>query len=137
MKILIVDDSKQDRESVIIHIKKMNKNGKVETDESNCLTNALKKIKEFTYDVIILDLSLPETDGIDTIKKTTAYLKKIKKDIPIIILTGVEDYTIGREAWSFGIKDFLMKDEIQTQDLSRALKFVSYNKDIIKKSIFA
>jgi two-component system sensor histidine kinase UhpB len=57
------------------------------------------------------------------------------KDIPIVILTGVDDYSVGREAWALGVKDFLIKDEIQTQDLSRALRFASH--DSLKKSSFA
>ena len=137
MKILVIDDSKEDRDLILTHIKKMNKNGDIQIEECNCLKNAIDKLSLSSYDIIILDLILPETDGIETVKKITDHLEKINKNIPIVILTGVEDYSIGRQAWSLGIKDYLIKGEIQTQDLSRALKFASYNNDnIMKKSVW-
>ena len=129
MKILVIDDSKEDRDLILTHIKKINKTSKeptIEIEECNCLKDALNKLIFSSYDIIILDLILPETDGIKTIEKVIEHLQKIKKETPIIIITGVEDYSIGREAWSLGVKDYLIKGEIQTQDLSRALKFASY-----------
>ena len=129
MKILVIDDSKEDRDLILTHIKKINKTSKeptIKIEECNCLKDALNKLIFSSYDIIILDLILPETDGIKTIEKVIEHLQKIKKETPIIIITGVEDYSIGREAWSLGVKDYLIKGEIQTQDLSRALKFASY-----------
>jgi len=127
MKILVIDDSAEDRDLIITHIKKSTKKENIITDESNCLNDALNKIKTNYYDVIILDLVLPESNGIETVKTVVSCLKKLKKDIPIIVLTGMEDYKIGREAWLLGIKDYLIKDEIQSVDLSRALKFATYS----------
>lgn len=135
MKILVIDDSKEDRDLIITYIKRSSKKETIKIDESNCLSNALEKIKINMYDVIILDLVLPESDGIETVKKIQKELKDAGKIIPIIVLTGIEDYSVGRQAWSLGIKDFLIKDEIQTQDLSRALRFAAYDKNIRKKSV--
>ena len=124
MKVLIIDDSKEDRELIINHLKQMN--GKVMIcDESNCLQDGLKKFTETTYDAIILDLGLPETDGIETVETTLEHLEKHNKNTPIIVLTGLEDYSVGRKAWLLGIKDYLIKDEIQATDLSRSLTFAT------------
>lgn len=123
MNILVIDDSKEDRDLIINHIKKIEKD--ITTNECNCLKEGLKKISSFNYDAIILDLALPETDGIDTVEAIIEHLDKHNKNTPIIVLTGLEDYAIGRKAWLLGIKDFLIKDEIQTQDLSRALTFAT------------
>ena len=57
------------------------------------------------------------------------------KNIPIVVLTGTEDYKVGREAWSLGIKDYLIKDEIQSKDLSRALNFATYDLSGKQKSV--
>jgi len=80
----VIDDSQEDRDLIITHIKKSKKRTKVETEESNCLKDALKKIKTRDYDVIILDLVLPESDGIETVKTVLSTLKELKKDIPVI-----------------------------------------------------
>jgi len=130
MKILVIDDNKEDRGLIIKHIKKIASDTVI--DECNCLKAGLEKLSSSNYDAIILDLALPETDGIETVEATLEHLNKNNKSTPVIILTGLEDYSIGRKAWLLGIKEFLIKDEIQTKDLSRALSFATLNS---KKSI--
>ena len=124
MKILVIDDSKEDRDLIINHIKKIKKSNII-VDECNCLKQGLIKLTSHNYEAIILDLALPETDGIETVEIILNHLNKHNKNTPIIVLTGLEDYSIGRKAWSLGIKDYLIKDEIQTKDLSRALTFAT------------
>ena len=134
MKILVIDDSKEDRDLIINHIKKIESN--IIVDECNCLQKGLDKLSLLNYDAIILDLALPETDGVETVEKTLKHLEKHNKNTPIIVITGLEDYSVGRKIWLLGIKDFLIKDEIQTKDLSRALTFATLKSTVpSKKSI--
>jgi len=135
MRILVIDDNQADRDLIITHIKNSKKRNLVITEESNCLNDALLKIKSNTYDVILLDLFLPESDGIETVKAILSSLQELSKNIPVIVLTGMEDYKIGREAWDLGIKDYLIKDEIGTKDLSRALNFATYDLSGKQKSV--
>ena len=135
MKILVIDDNRADRDLIITHIKKSKKRKNIITEESNCLKDALNKIENNDYDVILLDLVLPESDGIETVKTVISSLKKWEKDIPVIVLTGMEDYKVGREAWALGIKDYLVKDEIHSKDLSRALNFATYETTGERKSV--
>jgi CheY-like chemotaxis protein len=125
MKILVVDDSREDRELLVTYIKQSKSIKRISIDESGCLMDALNKISINDYDVIILDLVLPETDGLQTIKTLKAAMKEGGKDIPVVVLTGFEDYGIGREAFSLGIKEFLIKDECETKTISRAIKFAT------------
>ena len=135
MKILVIDDNRADRDLIITHIKESKKRKNITTEESNCLKDALCKIKDNDYDVILLDLVLPESDGIDTVKAVFSSMKEANKEIPIIVLTGTEDYKVGREAWNMGIKDYLIKDEMGTRDLSRALNFATYDQSGKEKSV--
>ena len=121
MKILVIDDSKEDRDLIINYIKKIEID--IIVDECNCLKNGLIQLASFNYDAVILDLALPETDGIETIEKTLKHLDKHNKNTPVIVLTGLEDYSVGRKAWMLGIKEYLIKDEVQSKDISRALTF--------------
>ncbi len=132
MRILVIDDSKEDRDLAITYINKTNSIPNITTDESNCLQNALEKLKNNEYDVIILDLMLPEIDGLDTIMEVQSFLQGQERNTPIIILTGLEDSKLGRKAFSLGVKEFLIKDELQINDLSRAIKFATYG---LKKEV--
>ncbi|RLG67576.1 MAG: hypothetical protein DRO11_09965 [Methanobacteriota archaeon] len=124
MKVLIIDDCKEDRDMAINYIEQF-PGKKAQIDTSDSLRNGLLKLKGSTYDVILLDLTLPESDGVDTVKNVIKQLKKDKKNIPIIVLTGTDDYSIGRKAWNLGIKDYLIKDEYDTKDISRAIAFAT------------
>ena len=127
MKILLIDDSKEDRDLILKYIKKIHiKNDEIKTEESKNLKEAFHLLAENTYDAIILDLKLPESEGVDTINKVNQFLKKTNQPIPIIIITGLEDYKTGRLAFDLGVKDFLIKDEIRSKELKQSLVFATY-----------
>jgi DNA-binding response OmpR family regulator len=73
---------------------------KVET-----LSEGLNLLKEKPFDVILSDLGLPESDGIDTFLEIHARNSRI----PIIILTGMNDERIGINAVKQGAQDYLVK----------------------------
>jgi DNA-binding NtrC family response regulator len=62
-------------------------------------------VKEKVYDAIILDLAMPEMDGIETLKR----LFEVDKDLQIILLTGHATVEKGVEALKLGAVDFLEK----------------------------
>jgi DNA-binding response OmpR family regulator len=136
MKILVTDDSKEYRDLIITLIRQFEARETIEIDEANSIEKTLDKLNSNNYNAIILDLNLPKSTGLTTVKTVSNYLKEINKDMPIIVLTGVDDYEIGRKAWDLGVKDFLIKDEIHPQDLLRALNFANIdNKNLKKRSV--
>jgi len=128
MRILIIDDSTEDR---FLFKKYINNSSSCEDEttieECNTLDEALKTISKSDFDVILLDLALPGTDGTDTIKKLLEGLKNVKKNIPIVILTGSEDHTIGKNAFKMGVKDFLVKHDIDEKELCRSIRYATYD----------
>ena len=135
MNVLLIDDCKEDRELIKNYMKEtqLNENGKLEDiniEESEDLTKGFNKIKKTEFDTILLDLGLPESEGVDTINSLINFLHSLHKNIPIIILTGLEDYNIGEKAFKLGIKDFLIKQDTNTKELLRALKFSVYYKNL-------
>ncbi len=69
------------------------------------------------YDIILTDLGLPDTKGIDTLYK----IQSICKDIPIIVLTGFNDELLGITAVKDGAQDFLIKDDINSSLLRKTI----------------
>lgn len=127
MRILIIDDSKMDRELIKTYLSENESKESIIADESSNLTDAFVNINNKEYDAILLDLRLPDTHGLETIEKAVGFLKKCNTQPPIIILTGVEDYNIGRQALSMGIQDFLIKGESKAKEILRALSFAVYD----------
>ena len=130
MKILIIDDNPADRTFYKKNIEDCNLFENVEIKECGGLVQAFKLIEEDDdFDLIILDLGLPESDGIQTVIKTHKELQKKETMPPIIVLTGLEDHLIGTEAYKHGVKDFLTKGEVEVnaKELSRSIKYATYS----------
>ncbi len=74
---------------------------------------------EMTPDAILLDLSLPESRGLDTL----AHAATITGGVPIVVLTGLMDDAVGLRAIEQGAQDYLRKDQLDGPLLARALQF--------------
>ena len=131
MKILIIDDNVADREFYRTYITECNLFSNVIVEECGCLNDAFDWFNKEKFDVILLDLGLPESNGIQTIIDTYKELDKKGKVPPIIVLTGLEDktHTVGQEAFKHGAKDFLTKEEVleNRKELSRSIKYATYS----------
>ena len=66
---------------------------------------AVERVKEEPYDAIVLDLLMPEMDGLETLKQ----LKEINPDLQVILLTGHGTVDKGVEAMKLGAMDFVEK----------------------------
>jgi len=70
-------------------------------------------------DLILLDLSLPDSDGLDTFLS----IYNRAPDVPIVVLTALEDETIALTALREGAQDYLIKSEINPRTLIRAVRY--------------
>ncbi len=71
------------------------------------------------YDVVLLDLSLPEISGEELIN---GIISKTK-NIPVIVLTGYTDIQFGIKSLTLGVSDYLLKDEIGSQSLYKSIVY--------------
>jgi len=136
MKILVVDDSPEDRLLAITYLSKAELKDKIDITESPNLTEGMAQVKTVKFDAIFLDLALPETKGLDTIKTMLNCLEQQNKEIPVIVLTGNEDYKLGREALDLGCFAFLIKGEAKKKEIERTLNYATYNNALPKRFSF-
>ena len=101
IKVLLVDD---EEEFTSLLAERMHSRG-FEVDISSSGVKALEKVDDKAYDAIILDLYMPEMDGIETLK----HLLKKNPDLQIIFLTGHATLEKGIEAVKLGAIDFMEK----------------------------
>ena len=83
------------------------------------LGEAKQKIKEKAYDIIISDLTLPDSTGLMTFE----VLFQLEKKVPIIILTGLENEELALKAVSHGAQDYLIKGQLESKLLSRSIQY--------------
>jgi two-component system sensor histidine kinase UhpB len=118
INILLIEDNPADSELVSIFLKGIYLNRST-LARADSLTMGMSLIEESQFDVIILDLTLPDSWGLETFSKLHAKAP----DIPIIVLTGMEDETIGINAVKLGAQDFLLKGKIKGNDLQRSINY--------------
>src|SRR3990172_7702897 len=83
------------------------------------LAIGLQHLSEGGIDVVLLDLSLPDSQGLETIHLVHAH----RPEIPIVVLTGIEDDTLAVEAVQAGAQDYLVKGQINGNLLVRAIRY--------------
>jgi YesN/AraC family two-component response regulator len=85
-------------------------------------SEAIEKIKETNFDLIISDVRMPGLDGIETIKQIRTYLKKSnKKAVPEVLITGYADVEKYEKAMNLKVADYLYKP-FDKSDLLRVVK---------------
>jgi PAS domain S-box-containing protein len=92
------------------------------------LQEGLALLREKTFDAVLLDLNLPDSSGVDTLRSVLAHTP----GIPIIVLTGLHDDTIGMKTISEGAQDYLVKGQFDPPLLIRAIQYSQQRKKIEK-----
>ena len=88
-------------------------------DAVDRLSSAAERIALGGFHLVLLDLALPDSQGIDTF--TEVYNRA--PDIPIVVLTALEDETVALTALHDGAQDYLIKGEINARTLIRAIRY--------------
>jgi signal transduction histidine kinase len=81
------------------------------------------------FDVVLLDLHLPDSIGLDTLKEYRAAIS----DVPVVVLTGLDDEDLALQALAEGAQDYLVKDQITMQRLVHAIRYAIERDEILKK----
>ncbi|MEP7153272.1 MAG: PAS domain S-box protein, partial [Nitrospira sp.] len=83
------------------------------------LDAGLKCLNQATIDIILLDLSLPDSQGAETL----VTMHVAAHGIPIVLMTGLEDEELGLRLIQAGAQDYLVKGQTTAQLLTRALRY--------------
>lgn len=90
------------------------------------LQKGLAYLAQDDVDVVLLDLSLPNSHGLETFTKVYAQAPHI----PIVVLSGLDDETMAVEAVHAGAQDYLVKGEVEGGLLARALRYAIERKRV-------
>ncbi len=85
----------------------------------DCLSRGLERLTSRGIDVVLLDLILPDSRGFDTFVRTQAHAS----EVPIVVLTGLNDETLAIRAVHEGAQDYLVKGQIDSNLLVRSILY--------------
>ena len=117
LKILFVEDNPGD----VLLLNEVLKREQLSFELVNVpeLRAAVDILSKDSFDLILLDLSLPDSQGVDTILE----VKQHSYDTPIIVLTGTNDEYSGMKAIQAGAQDYLIKGEVDGKVLIRSIRY--------------
>jgi len=118
MRVLLIEDN-EDAVHLIRDALTEATAARLDLDHANCLAIGLEHLSRGGIDVVLLDLSLPDSQGLETIHTVHAH----RPEIPIVVLTGIEDDTLAVEAVQAGAQDYLVKGQINGNLLVRAIRY--------------
>jgi signal transduction histidine kinase len=96
------------------------------------MLDAEKHLAEHAVDVILLDLGLPDAQGLEALRRAHAAAPRV----PLVVLTGLDDDPLAIRALQQGAQDYLIKGQIEPRGLLRALRYAIERK-ITEEALFA
>ena len=126
IRVLLVEDDPGYRRLLGIRLADAASAG-LEMIEAERLSTGLERLKDGDLDVILLDLTLPDSVGIDTLIK----MKGEAQNVPIVVLTGVDDEEIAKQAVHEGAQDYIVKGDEKPHILLRSLQYAIDRHDLI------
>jgi two-component sensor histidine kinase/CheY-like chemotaxis protein len=130
MRILAIEDNPADRE--ILHELLEDIQGPAyDIENAGTVSEVKSLISGGGFDFIILDLGLPDSQGIDTLKA----VRSLTSATPIIVLTGLDDEETGLKAFHEGAQDYLIKGQITGPSLVRSIRYAKERNHIEQELI--
>lgn len=118
LHILLIDENRCDARSLKEHLAEVGAS-EFRVTQVDRLATAIELVAGQKPDVVLLDLSLPDSHGPDTLIRMHA----AANDVPIVVLTSIEDEALGLTLIQAGAQDYLVKGQVTGALLTRALRY--------------
>jgi PAS domain S-box-containing protein len=118
LTILLIEDNPGDARLVGEYLSTVNR-PRMNLESADGLTTGVERAQGGGVDAILLDLGLPETQGLESLFQ----LKSRIPPTPIVVLTGLDDESVGLHAVRRGAQDYLVKDSLDSIVLARCIQY--------------
>ena len=124
LRILLIEDNPGDAELVRQVARDPIQRGEFTLDHVTRLADGTEILARGAADLVLLDLSLPDADGLYTVEAVRA----ASPETPIVVLSGVEDEELAMAAVQTGAQDFLVKGGVAPEQLFRSIRYARERK---------
>ena len=126
LDVLLVEDSPTD---VLLTEEALSEASRFRLQSSERLAEALRLLSEAHFDVVLLDLGLPDSQGIDTLRR----LRARNPQVAVVVLTGKDDEELALQALQEGAEDYLVKGQADAGQLRRSIRYAVERRSAEKK----
>ena len=127
IKVLAIEDNPDDAELIRIMLKKV-RSPVFSFVHAPRLSEGLIFLKEDGFDVALLDLKLPDGEGIEVVHT----VRRQAPEIPLIVLTGLDDEEIAIKLLHMDVQDYLIKGQIDGSLLVRSIRYAIERKRVVE-----
>jgi CheY-like chemotaxis protein len=128
-KVLLIEDDEADLflvQEILARYAEHSNMGSYELDHAANLSDGIAKLQSGAPQVILLDLTLPDSHGLESLQK----IRSLHPDIPVVILSNTADERVSVEAVRNGAQDFLVKGQVEAMRLSRIMRFAMARREL-------
>lgn len=118
IRVLLIEDNPGDARLIELMLREADGEA-FELRHAERLEDGLRELGNGEIDIVLSDLSLPDSQGMDTFRR----LHSRAPHCPIIVLSGLNDTTLALNAVHFGAQDYLIKGQVDGQLLARAMRY--------------
>jgi diguanylate cyclase (GGDEF)-like protein/PAS domain S-box-containing protein len=97
-----------------------------EMTQAESMGEAERHLAQALFDIVLLDLGLPDAQGLEAVRRARAVAPRV----PLVVLTGLDDEALATRALQEGAQDYLIKGQIETRGLLRALRYAIERKGL-------
>jgi signal transduction histidine kinase len=116
-QVLLIEDNPGDAD--LVRLRLMEGHSPVSVNCVNRLAEGLTSLERETPSVILLDLNLPDSRGAETFRRVRDH----SPNVPIVVLSGQDDQALAEKAVHLGVQDYLVKGDISSKQLERAIRY--------------
>lgn len=127
LRVLLVDDDRGDYELLAEYLSEPE--GQFDLEWAANLRDGVKRLETARPDLMLLDLNLPDSRGLDTFFKVESHAA----ELPIVIVTGMDDESAALEAVRRGAQDYLVKGRITGKAFPTALRYAVERHRVARK----
>lgn len=123
LRLLIIEDDIVDRK-LLERLLAQSTLGACDVRNADRLATALTLLREHSFDVVLLDLGLPDSQGMESVSRLQVHAPHV----PIIVLSGLDDENTATQAVQMGVQDYLIKGQVDASLLMRAIRYAMERK---------
>jgi signal transduction histidine kinase len=125
-QILLIEDNPGDAD--LVRLRLVEGKSPVNVNCVNRLSDGLAALSKQTPAVVLLDLNLPDSHGAETFRRVMEHAP----NVPVVVLSGQDDEALAIKAVHQGVQDYLIKGNISSRQLERAIRYAVERQGLLR-----
>lgn len=118
LTVLLIEDNPDDVFLLEALIRQLPSDARPALVSCATLAEGLARLGEMAFDLVLADLGLPDSNGVETVLR----LQAVNRQVPVVVLTGLDDDASASAAVMAGAQDYLTKGDVDARGLRRTIR---------------